>query len=280
MATSSSSGIIPNSGVTTPSIDVASLVSQLISVESRPLTTMNQQIGSYQAKITTLGTIQSALSSFQSTVKSLSNPSQFQQLAVTSSDSTVLSASTTTGATAGSYSMSVNSLAQPQTLVAQGQTSTTAPIGSGTSTTLSFDFGTVSGSAFTSNGNGTKSITIDSSNNSLSGIASAINAANMGVTASIVNDGSSAPYRLVLTSNTTGAGNSMQITAASGGDSTLSSLLTQNYAGTQNLTQTVAAQNAQFTINGTSISSSSSTPTIHVSSRGYLYAPNRNTWHM
>ncbi len=179
----------------------------------------------------------------------------------------MVSATASSIAKPGNYSLTVSQLAQAQNLVAAGQASATTAIGSGTSTTLTFDFGTISGgtltngtytgASFASNGSATKSVTIDSSNNTLSGIRDAINAANIGVTASIINDGSAAPYRLVLTSNATGVANSMKISVA--GDATLSGLLAEDPAGTQNLSQTSAALNANFTVNGIAISKASNT---------------------
>ena len=89
------------------------------------------------------------------------------------------------------------------------------------------------------------SITIDSSNNSLQGIRDAINKAGLGVTATIVADGSAEPNRLVLTSDKTGAASSMKITVD--GDAALQNLLGYDPAdgGAQKLSQTSAAQNAQ-----------------------------------
>lgn len=253
---------------TTPSIDVAGIVSQLIALESQPLTTLNRQISSYQSKISAVGSIQSALSSFQTAVQSLSSTT-FQSFTATSSDPTALSATASTTAAAGSYSLNISQLAQAQSLVAAGQVVATAPIGSGASTTLTFDSGTISGgtlaggtytgATFTGNGSTSKTVTINSSNNSLQGIRDAINAANVGVTATIVNDGSATPYRLVLTSSTTGLANSMKISVA--GDATLSSLLSYNPAGTQNLSQTATAQDASLTVNGIAITKSSNTIT-------------------
>lgn len=98
---------------------------------------------------------------------------------------------------------------------------------------------------------------INSSNNSLQGIASAINSANLGVTATIINDGSGKPYRLALTSNATGAASSMKISVS--GDPALSSLLANDPAGTQSMTQSVNAQNTALTINGIPITSASNT---------------------
>ncbi len=251
-------------GVTVPSIDVASIVSQLMTAEQQPITGLNNQISSYQSKISALGTVQSALSSLQSAVQGL-NSLTFNSFSATSSNSAAVSATASSIAKTANYSLTVSQLAQAQNLVATGQASATTAIGSGASTTLTFDFGTISGgtltngsytgASFTSNGSGTKSVTIDSSNNTLSGIRDAINAANIGVTASIINDGSASPYRLVLTSNTTGLASSMKISVT--GDSTLSSLLSQDPAGTQNLSQTSAAQNATFNVNGIAISKAS-----------------------
>ena len=101
------------------------------------------------------------------------------------------------------------------------------------------------------------SVTIDASNSSLQGIATAVNAANIGVTASIINDGSGSPYRLVFTSSSTGVASSMKISV--NGDATISNLLSNDPAGTQNLTQSVAAQNTNLTVNGIAITSANNT---------------------
>lgn len=267
MTTSSVSGnnaATSSAGITTPTIDVAGIVSSLIQAEQQPLTGLNKQIASFNTKISAIGTIQSALSSFQTTAQGL-NSLTFNAFSATSSNSAVLTASASSIAKPANYSLTVSQLAQAQNLTATGQASATTAIGSGTSTTLTFDLGTIaggtlsngtySGASFTSNGSSTKSVTIDSSNNTLSGIRDAINAANIGVTASIINDGSASPYRLVLTSNTTGLANSMKISVA--GDLSLGTLLAQDPAGTQNLSQTTAAQNANFTVNGIAISKAS-----------------------
>ena len=265
MAVTSSNSVISAAPVTTNSIDVSSIVSQLMTVESQPVTLLQKQVASYQTQITAVGTVQGALSSFQTAVQGLTTASQFQALKASSSNPSI-GVSAASNAAVGTYSVGVSALAQAQSLVAAGQTSTAAAIGSGASTTLTFNFGTISGgtlsngtysgATFTPNGNATKTVTINSSNNSLSGIAAAINAANLGVTASIVNDGSASPYRLVLT-GPSGASNSMQITV--NGDATLSSLLSENPAGTQALSQTAAATNAQLTVNGIGVTQSTNT---------------------
>lgn len=262
MATPVSATPVSAASVTSGSIDVNALVKQLMTVEQIPINKLATQTASYQAKLTAIGTIQGAMYSFQSSVATLSNASTFQGVSATASDTTTLSASALTSAVSGSYSIGISSLAQAQTLVATGQTGISNAIGGGTTTTLSFDAGTIAGTltggsyapgaTFASNGSGIKTVTINSTNNSLQGIRDAINAANVGVTASIINDGSATPYRLVMTSNNSGVTNSMKISAT--GDATVSSLLANDPTGVQNMTETVSATNAIMTVNGIAIS--------------------------
>lgn len=259
MATISSPGIGSN-------LPISDLVSQLMAVESQPLTVLQKKEAGVQAKLTAYGSLKGAISSFQTSVAALADVSKFQTLSATPSDASILSASATTVATPGNYSVSVSALAQSQALSTAGQASATAAIGTGASTTLTFQFGAISGGSLASGtytgatftpdaGQATSTVVIDSSNNSLQGIRDAINRSNAGVTASIVNDGSAnSPYKLLITSNSTGASRSMKITS-SGGDAAISNLLSYDPQGTQNLTQTSAAQNASLSVNGIAITS-------------------------
>lgn len=460
-ATSSGSAALTDTGIGS-GLDVNSIVSKLMQVESLPVTQLNSQISSYQSTLSAYGQITSSLSTFQNAVKALKSAAETSSFGVTASNTSVLSGSATTTATAGTYNINVTQLAQAQSLSTLGQSSSSQPIGSGATTTVTFQFGTISqgttgstlaasvatggiaagsltingttiatsastssakalaaqinlvsnttgvtatanaatsgtvdfapvttgdGDAYTlsvggvtianvgadsslsaadldsalqstgtgsvgaqlaaagikftgtaadgtlkfstsdgsnltlsqtltnSSGNATGgvsgldtsgavqtylggvslssstaatiagsdpsaagftagtagnsqvftgnsstatgSVTIDSSDNSLQGIAAAINKAGLGVNASIINDGSGNPYRLVLTSNTTGAASSMKISVD--GDSAISNLLSDDPAGTQNLTQSVAAQNTNLTVNGIAITSANNT---------------------
>ncbi|MBB6592664.1 flagellar filament capping protein FliD [Ralstonia solanacearum] len=260
-------GTISFPGIGT-SIDVSTLVTKLMSVESQPLTLLQNTQTSYQAQLSAVGTLKSSLSTFQSSLSSLTSLSGFTAMKASGYDTSILNASVTSSAPSGTYAVNVTQLAQSQVLAAQGQTSTTAAIGSGSSTTISFQFGTVSGgtlsngqytgATFTQNGNlSGGSITINSSNNTLAGIRDAINSANLGVSASIVNDGSSTPNRLVLTSTAGGSSSEMKISVS--GDSTLASLLSNDPAGTQNMSEVTTGQNAQATINGIAVQSPTNT---------------------
>jgi flagellar hook-associated protein 2 len=255
-------------------IDVASIVSQLMQVESRPLTVLAQKESSYQAKLSAFGALSGALSSFQTTLSGLSDMTKFQQLTSASSDATIATATTSKGAAAGKYSLNLTALAQQQSLASTGIASSSSAIGSGTATTITFQFGTISGgtlangtysgAAFAQNPDQPSgSIIIDGSNNSLQGIRDAINKAGLGVTATVVADGSATPNRLVLTSDKTGVASSMKISVA--GDAALQNLLAYDpnsaTGGVQNLTQSSAAQNAQMTLNGIAITSATNTIT-------------------
>lgn len=253
-------------------LDVNGIVTQLMSIESQPLTQLNKQEASYQAKLSGLGSIKGALASFQSALAGLTDIAKFQKVSATAADTSVLSATASSIAVPGTYSLEVNKLAQSQKLVAAGQASTATSIGNGT---ITIDFGTVTGgtltpydaatstggtyagASFSSAGSGVKTITIDSTNNSLSGIRDAINNAKIGVTAAIVNDGGSSPYRLTLSSDNAGKNNSLKISVA--GDTALSDLLSQDPAGIQKLAETSTAQNTEVKVNGVLVSKSSNT---------------------
>ncbi|WP_420477198.1 flagellar filament capping protein FliD [Noviherbaspirillum sp. ST9] len=249
-------------------LDINSIITQLMSVEQQPLVALAKKEASFQAKLTAVGTLKGALSSFQSATRALADPAKFQSMRTTAADATIVSASGSATAVPGTYSLEVTKLAQAQKLATAGQANSNTAIGNGT---LTFDFGTIgnvppgtfnsttgqyTGASFTSSGSGTKTVTIDATNNSLSGIRDAINKAKIGVTATIVNDGGTSPYRLVLTENSTGKASSMKISVT--GDAALSSLLAHDPSNDtgQALKETMAAQNAEFTVDGIAVSKS------------------------
>lgn len=266
---SGSTGTLTAAGVGS-GLDVKSLVSQLMAVEQRPLTLLATKEAAFQSQLSALGAVSGAMSSLQTAAQSLVSASA-AAYGASVSDTTVLTAMASANAVAGSYSVAVSSLAQQQKLIAAGTASTSVAIGTGASTTLTFQLGTISGGTL-SNGiysgasfaadpaKAAVAVTIDSTNNTLAGIRDAINAANAGVTATIINDGSASPYRLSLTSNATGAASSLQLAVS--GDAAIGSLLSYDPStATQNLSQTQAAQNAQFTVDGISITSATNSVT-------------------
>src|SRR5882724_10046284 len=131
-----------SSGIGSTVLDVNSIVSQLMSVEQRPLIALGKKEAGFQAKLSAIGSIKGALASFQNAVKGLSDVSKFQAVRVTPADATIATASSSAGAIPGTYGLEISKLAQAQKLVATGQDSTNGVIGSGV---LSFDFGSIAG---------------------------------------------------------------------------------------------------------------------------------------
>jgi flagellar hook-associated protein 2 len=200
---------------------VSSLTTAFGAAQTSQLT--NQQT-TLDAQVSAYGTFTAALDTLKLSLPALEDPSTLAAFAATVADKNIASATTGSDAVAGSYQLLVNNLATVATATS-APLSGAAPIGTGTLTIA------VGGSS--------TAITIDTTNNTLGGIAAAINSApnNPGVSASVITttDGS----RLVLTGTRTGAANQITVTP-SGGDGGLASLA---------LT-TVAAQDASFSING------------------------------
>jgi flagellar hook-associated protein 2 len=236
MATSSSSGISTGAGLIQAlgigsGLDVHSLVSQLVAADRAPSDSrLTRQAQDIATQVSSLGSLKGALASFQSAVTSLSSASQFQVMSTSTGDNTVFTASASSGAAPGSYSVMVQQLAQPEQLISTPFTGGAAGVvGTGT---LAIS---VAGKAF--------NVEIAAPNNTLAGIRDAINNAsdNTGVNATLVYGISGA--QLVLSSDSTGASNAITV-AASGGDGGLAAL---GYTGTGDLHYS-EAQKAQDSI--------------------------------
>lgn len=257
----------------TSAIDVNSIVSSLMSVEKQPLTLITNQKTAYEAKLTAYGTLKSALSTFQTSVTALSSASKFNAQSATSATPSIYTATANGSATIGNYAITVDQLAKSQKIALDGVANTTDVIGTGT---LTIAFGSykpevvspATPASFTANPDKASfNVVINSSNNTLAGVRDAINAANGGVTATIVNDG--AANRLVITSKETGEVNSLKITVAdSDGDNTDNTGLSRlaydplATAGSgKNMSQLQAPLNALLNIDGIDVVKASNTVT-------------------
>jgi flagellar hook-associated protein 2 len=232
---SSANSLITSTGIGS-GLNIGAIVSSLTTDYGAAQTNqLDAQQNSLDSQVSAYGTFTSALDTLQASLTSLQDPTQLAGFDATVADKTIASATTTSDAVAGQYSLEVQNLATAESL-------TSTPIASASSTV-----GT--GTLQISVGGATSSITIDSTDNTLSGIAAAINSDpnNPGVTASIITASDGA--RLVLTGTTTGASNAITVNQ-SGGDGGLSSLTYDPADNLNNLTQTQAAQDANFTING------------------------------
>ncbi|WP_317203124.1 flagellar filament capping protein FliD [Janthinobacterium sp.] len=135
-------------------LNVNDIVTKLMTVESAPLATYDAKTAAFQAKLTAYGKLSSAIGVFQGSLSSLSTPANFRSISANASDPAVVSATATSLAVPGNYNINVTQLAQSQTLTSSGLASTTASIGLGGATTLSFQLGAVTGGAFGVTGTG------------------------------------------------------------------------------------------------------------------------------
>lgn len=243
-------------------LDVGSLVSQLVASE-RAVSDLqlNRQEAKLNSKFSALGTLKSSLGGFQSAISGLNALTNFSAKSALSSDVSTFTATASSEAQPSEYSVTVSQLASAHSLASIGFVdSDETAIGTGTITirrgTTDYVPGTDTYNSFTLNPNSTAAnIVIDSSNNTLEGVMAAINDADIGVGASIINDGSG--FRLLLTSESSGEENSLEIAVTdddlNNTDTLGLSQLAFNASAT-NLEQTNAAEDANFTINGLAIS--------------------------
>ena len=251
------------SATSTSGLDVNSIVTQLMQVERQPLQVMARRQSALQSKISAYGALKSAYSAIGDAAAKLALPDAFRAVTASTSDAAAVNATASAGTAAGSYSIEVTQLAQAQKLASAAFAGLDSSIGTGT---LNIQLGSFAAGVFSPNGNQpAPSISIGSGQNTLGGVRDAINAANAGVRASIVNDGSG--YRLAISSASTGSANSLRITVADD-DAThsdtagLSQLAYDPAAAAgagKNLEQTAASQDAWLKVDGISVTKASNT---------------------
>ncbi|MDP9152711.1 MAG: flagellar filament capping protein FliD [Pseudomonadota bacterium] len=283
MSTISSSSVNPNSAVqqaaqsiisgsTGSKTDVNALVTALVNAKVAGQTAaLTNKTKSDNTQLTALGQLKAVMSLLQSSIASLSDGTTMSAFTAIG-DGKGITAKGTKGAVAGSYSVQVSNIATSQS-VTSGAFKAGSTLGAGTMTL--------------SVGGKSMSINVDSNNNTLAGIASAINSGkgNPGITAAIVNGTDGA--HLVLRSSSTGVSNGINISIAGAGpDDALNDLAMTsgtvsapansaetagNYTGsatsvaTGKWSQSVAGQDANFMIAGTAGTSASNTITTALS---------------
>jgi len=203
-----------------------------MALERAPEQILTNQKTKMQNQVSEYNKLSSLLTSLQSLMAGMNAPSTFAAKTVSVADGTVASATATGAAQAGIHTIKVASLASSQTLVSQSSTNT----GYASDTANNFGTGTFT-IKDTTGGASDVTITIDSTNNSLQGIANAINTSGANVTASVINDGSGTPYRLAIIGKDT---NTYSVTAS----------LTGGTYDTPAFQQKVAASKAAFTLDG------------------------------
>ena len=195
-------------------IDTGKVIEGLLALEQSKITVIDAKKAKIQGIQTAFKGIEARLLALQGTLTQLARTQNgvFDARTVASSAESALTAAASSSAVAGVYQFRIGSLAKANQIASQGFDSVNDAITQGT-------FQVKVGDA-------TTTVTIDGTNNTLQGLAEAINTSGASVTASIVNDGSgegSQGFRLLLTSKTTGVANRITLTnglGATGGGAT------------------------------------------------------------
>jgi flagellar hook-associated protein 2 len=223
-------------------IDSNSIIEQLVEAESAQIYRLEAWKDEWTAKIAALQDLDTKLRDLRTTTAAMNTLAKFVAKSASVSDSTVLSATAGSTATAGTHQVLVNQLAKNEVEVHQGlAASTTVVNSSGASKVFAFSYA----------GGAAVSITV-ADGATLADLAALINnsGANPGVTAAVLDMGDSYTtdrYRLMITGNDTGSANDIAI------DDGLTTL--DGAGGTvdftsASFTETQSAQNAQLRLNG------------------------------
>jgi flagellar hook-associated protein 2 len=255
MATISSPGV--GSG-----LDVNSIVTQLVAIERQPIVQLKTQASSLQTKLSAFGKLQSNLSALREAASALTRASTWSQTTGTSSDSTAVAVTTDANNLPGSYSVQVTSLARAQSNTSKTYTAATDFVGEGT---IRIELGAwdALGTAFTPKAGATAvDISVGPPAKSLAEVRDMVNAANAGITATVLTDASGA--RLVFRSTATGAENGFKLTVTDSDGSNvdtsgLSALAFDPSVGVVTMSKALAAANASALINSVPVTSTSNT---------------------
>jgi flagellar hook-associated protein 2 len=218
--------------------DVATTVTQIQASEQAIETPWQTQLTALQAQDTVFSSLGTDLSTLTTSLQALTDfTGVFSEKMGSSSNTNVLSLSSAdTTAVAGSHTIQVGTLAQTSSDVSTAISSASDTL-TGTVT--------IQGTTFDTQTNG---------NNTLTGLASSINLAAIGVTASVITDSSGSRLSIVSgTSGTAGQLDTITTSALADGSTSIT------FPGPPNSGQ--QGQDAQITVDGVSITSPSNTVT-------------------
>jgi flagellar hook-associated protein 2 len=219
-------------------LDTESIISQLVELERQPIAKLQQREADYQVQLSTYGSLQGLLNDLKAVATLLKDAASLTSVTGSAGNADLLDVSAESTAIAGTYNLTVSQLAQNQKLKSTGFTGSTATVGEGT---LHLRVGSGASTEITVGATDT-----------LADVATAINNAKAGVTATVIPDGSQA--FLTLTAHETGADNVINLTATDndGNNTDTSGLsrLVYDAGDTENLTQTQDPKNAIIAVDG------------------------------
>lgn len=254
MATISSAGIGSK-------LDVNSIVSQLVALEKQPLKLLALKATNVQSQVSAFGQVQSQFAALTDVATRISAVGGWAARNASSSNPSAATVTATASANAGSFSLDVDALAQQQSLASAVLPPGARP-GAGT-LTLQLGAWSAGGATFAPGSAASFDVTVDESD-TLSAIATKINATNRGVVATVFNDGTN--ERLLLQSKSTGAAAGFRVQSA---DPALAGLVfdPENKPGTGMALAGLPVQygqDAKARINGLAVTSATNTLTNNI----------------
>ncbi|MHB8731704.1 MAG: flagellar filament capping protein FliD [bacterium] len=234
-------------------LNTSQIITAMLAPETAVINSYTAQEGTLTAQQTAWQGIQTDLTTLLTQTQSLQGSQAFQVMTASSTASGI-TATAQPGAPAGSYSLNVTALAQAQ------QSDSAATVSDPTATT--FGTGTIT---ITVGSQTPVNITIASGQNSLNGIAAAINNAGAGVTASVINNGSGS--KLLLSANATGTANGFTVTDGLSGGTTALGPFTAIQAA-QNASLTLGSGSGAITVTSSSNTVSSLVPGVTLTLSG------------
>lgn len=251
---------ISSPGVGTNGLDVKSIISQLVALEKKPLDTLKVAAATVNTKISAFGQIKSLVSTLADATNKLTSVTGWNGVTATSSDSKYVSVTALGGTLPTTFSVEVQSLAKAQSTASAAVLPSAGAVGAGT---LRLETGkwVATPSSFTAASGGSPVDIVVSASDTLAEVASKINGAGAGVTASVLTDATG--DRLLLRSKATGEDAGFRLSAMEGGDTNIASAANTDSTGLSRLvagaTVTQAASNAKATVNGVAVSSATNT---------------------
>lgn len=220
-------------------LDAETIITKLVAAESAPMTAIKTKQAKVNAQISAFGKIKSLLDAVATAVSKMKTADTLASAKATSSDSSFLTATTTSTAGIGSYDIQVTQVATANKVISAGIT------GSGTDTGVNTIVG--AGDITLSVAGGSTTTISMGASSTLGDLRDAINKSEAGVSASILN--TTAGAQLVLTASETGKAISYDFSG-----------LTDAPSALRDPFSTITdAQSAEYTIDGQSVTSTSNT---------------------
>jgi flagellar hook-associated protein 2 len=232
---------VPGFGGTPGLAELTTGATQTLLAQNPGIKTIDAQLGRDQARLSAIGKLALALDEFRDGANKLTGDKLAMAASVSGKAFTAELKDAKTAS--GSHAIEVKQLAQGQQLSTKALPDKGAALGTGAPTLIKIDMGTGSGAT-------SKTLRIENGNNTLDGIAKAMRDA--GLDAKVVQDGKG--YSLSLT-GAPGAANTMRIGVS--GDPALQALFAYGPDVKTSLTQKSPAQDAQLTVDGKAVTSSS-----------------------